>query len=116
MRAEQLYELTLKLKAKYPVSTVLAKEFGLEPGDEAVLEVVDLQDEKHGRVKINLATEFALKANPPFEWKLEIDDFQGEHYLWLSDGRFVRADRKTFFDVSSDEITRISNRLISFEK
>ncbi len=114
MSPEEIYELALKLKFQYLYSSVLAKEFGLLPSDEVIYDVADLQHEKHGRMKINFTTEFGLSADPPFEWKLEIDDFQGEHYLWLSDGRFVRAERKEFFDVDDNEMAALETRLRQF--
>lgn len=114
MTAEQIFELAQKLKYQHMYSSVPAKEFGLQPSDEIIYDVVDLQHDKHGRVKLHFTTEFAREADPPFEWVLEIDDFDGEHYLWLADGKFVRAERKEFFDVDEPELAKVETRLRSF--
>lgn len=112
MSPEQIYDLALKLKAKFPASAVRAEAYGLTPPSEVVFESLELPDKKRREVTVNLATQFAQDAEPPFEWKLEL--FFPEtalHYLWLVDGRFVRAERKEFFEVTKREIDGIAAML-----
>lgn len=114
MTPEQIHELAQQLKYKHMYTSVPAKEFDLQPSDEVIYDVTDLQHDDYGRVKLHFSTDFARQADPPFEWVLEIDDYQGEHYLWLADGRFVRAERKEFFDVDDTEMAALENRLKTF--
>lgn len=114
---EKIYTLAKQLHDRLGSRAVPAGEYGLEPGDEVVFRSLDLPNKKNRKLSVNIATEFGLKADPPFEWKLELFYPQSaEHYLWLADGRVVRAERKEFFDVTGEELLKIEADLQGFSK
>lgn len=114
---EKIYTLAKRLHDRLGTREVLAGEYGLEPADEVVFRSLDLPDRKNRRLSINIATEFGLKADPPFEWRLELFYPEtAEHYLWLADGRAVRAERKEFFEVTDGELLKIETDLQGFSK
>lgn len=108
----EIIELSHKLSIIYPSEPVLAESYGLTPGSEVVFETINLPDKKHREITVNLSTKFGQQAEPPFEWKLELFFPETvEHYLWLVNGRFVRAERKEFFDVTENELKMIKESL-----
>lgn len=112
---QEFLKLAEALAAKFGGSDVLAEQFGIEPGDKTVYKSAVIPDKANRRVNINLASDFALEADPPFEWRAELTFYDPDsHYLLLPDGKFVRTERKDFFDVSVDEFQRIAAELQSF--
>lgn len=112
---QQIVDLAQKIRTKHQAEAVLADSYGLTPAGEVVYETINLPDKKHREVTVNLSTKFGQEADPPFEWKLELFFPETvEHYLWLVDGRFVRAERKEFFDVTEKELKKIEESLSRF--
>lgn len=100
---------------RYPNRSTLAKAYGLMPAEEVVFDSIDLPNKKQRELTINFATEFAITAKPPFEWKMELFFPETvQHYLWLANGRFVRAERKEFFAVTKEELSYIGSALTKY--